>query len=72
METGKQSKMGRMNGKNEQEGIMIDDLDHIRLVDKRLKARLVRMVEQLSAAPMSSLPQACGAWRDVKAAYRFF
>lgn len=51
---------------------MIDDLDYIRLVDKRLKERLVRIVEQVSAAPMSSLPQACGAWHDVKAAYRFF
>lgn len=64
--------MEGMNRIDEQEGKMIDDLEYIQLVDKRLNDRLKRIVEQVSAAPMSSLPQACGAWHDVKAAYRFF
>jgi hypothetical protein len=51
---------------------MIDDLDYIDLPDKRLSTRLGRLVEQLSAAPESSIPVACGAWPDTKAAYRFF
>ena len=51
---------------------MIDDLDYIELADKRLKARLSQIVGQLRAAPTSSIPQACGAWHETKAAYRFF
>jgi hypothetical protein len=51
---------------------MINDLDYIKLPDRRLNDRLSRLVEQLSAAPESSLPVACGAWHEVKAAYRFF
>jgi hypothetical protein len=51
---------------------MINDLDYIDLPDKRLVTRLGRIVEQLSAAPASSIPEACGAWHDTKAAYRFF
>jgi len=61
-----------MKGIKKQEGTMnIEDLDYIQLADKRLKKRLVRSGEQVSAAPMSSLPQACGAWHEVKGAYRF-
>lgn len=51
---------------------MIDDLEYIELPDKRLKDRLRRIVEQVSAAPEQSLPSACGAWHELKAAYRFF
>lgn len=51
---------------------MIDDVDYIDLPDQRLNERLSRIVEQLSAAPERSLPAACGAWHDTKAAYRFF
>jgi hypothetical protein len=51
---------------------MINDLDYIELPDSRLDARLSRLVEQLSAAPEGSIPAACGEWREVKAAYRFF
>lgn len=51
---------------------MIDDLAHIRLPDKRLKARLGRIVDQVSAAPTNSLPQVCEGWHETKAAYRFF
>ena len=51
---------------------MIDDVDYIKLPDKRLRDRLEQIVEQLSAAPERSIPGACGGWRESKAAYRFF
>ncbi len=51
---------------------MIDDVDYIDLADARLQARLSRLVEELSAAPERSIPAACGAWHETKAAYRFF
>lgn len=41
------------------------------LPDTRLYARLERLVEQLSQAPSSSIPQACGSVHEAKAAYRF-
>jgi hypothetical protein len=41
------------------------------LPDARLDARLERLVEQLSAAPDKSIPQACGSVHESKAAYRF-
>jgi hypothetical protein len=51
---------------------MINDLDYIHLPDKRLDGRLRRIVDQLSAAPERSIPNAGGGWHDTKAAYRFF
>jgi len=51
---------------------MINDLDYIELPDSRLDDRLSRLVDQLSAAPERSIPMACGAWHETKAAYRFF
>lgn len=41
------------------------------LPDRRLAARLERLVEQLSGALDKSIPQACGSVHEVKAAYRF-
>jgi hypothetical protein len=51
---------------------MQDDLDYIELPDQRLKERLGRIVEELSAGPERSIPAACKTWYDTKAAYRFF
>jgi hypothetical protein len=51
---------------------MIDDLEYIELPDRRLQERLGRIVEKMSAAPGQSIPEACGAWHETKAAYRFF
>lgn len=51
---------------------MIDDVTYMDLPDARLNERLSRLVEQLSAAPERSIPAACGAWHETKAAYRFF
>ncbi len=42
------------------------------LPDPRLKRRLARVLEQLSAKPTQSIPAASGSWADTKAAYRFF
>ena len=44
----------------------------MKLGDKRLKARLVRLARSLANAPDMSLPQALPQWRNLKAAYRFF
>jgi hypothetical protein len=41
------------------------------LPDARLYARLERLVSQLSQAPTSGIPQACGSVQESKAAYRF-
>ncbi len=41
------------------------------LPDERLKRRLEVLVEQLSASPTKSIPEACGSVHDSKAAYRF-
>lgn len=41
------------------------------LGDARLNKRLVTLLEQLTAQPTQSLPQACGTWAATKAAYRF-
>lgn len=40
--------------------------------DARLNKRLCVLLEQMSANPTATIPQACGAWKNVKAAYRFF
>lgn len=43
----------------------------VRLGDRRLDQRLKHLAAALAAAPQESLPKACGAWKDGKAAYRF-
>jgi hypothetical protein len=43
-----------------------------KFADKRLKKRLIKIVEQFAAAPAASIPQACGNWAGSKASYRFF
>lgn len=40
--------------------------------DARLTKRLIRMVEDFSAHPTASVPQACGSWAATKAAYNFW
>lgn len=39
--------------------------------DVRLDKRLLVLLDQLAAQPTASLPQACGDWKNTKAAYRF-
>lgn len=40
------------------------------LGDKRLKARLVKLTEQLGVKPEASIPGAYGSWADTVGAYR--
>jgi hypothetical protein len=42
------------------------------LGDKRLNIRLLKLAQQLSNQPLSSINQACEDWAATKAAYRFF
>jgi hypothetical protein len=45
---------------------------YVHLGDARLNKRLVKMVEDLSSQPDSSVPQACGDWASTKGAYEFW
>ena len=38
----------------------------------RLNKRAISLIEDFSAKPTASIPQACGDWTDTQAAYRFF
>lgn len=40
--------------------------------DARLSQRLILLTEALAEHPESSIPEACGKWKETKAAYRFF
>jgi hypothetical protein len=42
-----------------------------RLKDQRLKPRLERILERLSAKPTASIPAACHGWGETQATYRF-
>lgn len=48
------------------------ETDRANLPDARLKRRLTRVLERLSAQPTESIPAASGTWADTKAAYRLF
>jgi hypothetical protein len=48
------------------------ELRHADLGDQRLNKRLVKLVDDLLAAPEASVPQASGDWAATKAAYRFW
>lgn len=42
----------------------------LELGDARRTQRLIKLVDDLSARPTGSIPQACGGWAETKAAYR--
>src|ERR1700744_3775979 len=48
------------------------ELAGVDLGDKRLGRRAQIIMTQFSQQPSASIPQACGQWGDIKAAYRFF
>jgi hypothetical protein len=48
------------------------ELAGVELGDKRLGRRAQILMTQFSQQPTASIPQACGQWGDIKAAYRFF
>ena len=49
-----------------------EEFAEVRLGDKRLDARLVKLCDRFSDAPESPINQACADWAETKAAYRFF
>ena len=48
------------------------ELAGLELGDERLHSRLGRLLDLLERRPASSLPEACGSWRELIGAYRFF
>ena len=48
------------------------EFETLDLGDTRLNKRALNLIENLSAKPTASIPQACGDWGDTQAAYRFF
>lgn len=49
-----------------------EELGAVSLGDRRLDRRAQIIMTQFSQQPTASIPQACGQWADIKAAYRFF
>src|SRR5579863_7294372 len=50
----------------------IDEMKSADLQDKRLNARLIRILSALGERPTASIPAACGGLDEMIAAYRFF
>jgi len=50
----------------------IDEMKTADLKDKRLNARLTKILSALGERPTASIPAACGGWEEMVAAYRFF
>jgi hypothetical protein len=48
------------------------EFEGIKLGDKRLNGRAIKLLGQLSAQPQAFINQACEDWAATKAAYRFF
>jgi len=48
------------------------EFERLDLGDTRLNKRAISLIEDFSAKPTASIPQACGDWTDTQAAYRFF
>ncbi|WP_366934042.1 transposase [Nostoc sp. NMS9] len=48
------------------------ELETMELGDKRRTKRLIKIVENLSAKPEASIPQASGTWAQTKATYDFW
>lgn len=51
---------------------VIQEFSGSKLPDKRLLERAQLIMTQFGRQPTASIPQACGRWSDIKAAYRFF
>ncbi len=49
-----------------------EEFAEVKLGDKRLDARLIKLCDRFSDAPESPINQACVDWAETKAAYRFF
>lgn len=69
--------MSTFNGRNSMNSKIksswaMEEFAEIKLGDKRLDARLIKLCERFSDAPESPINQACVDWAETKAAYRFF
>ena len=53
-------------------GWAADEFKEIKLGDKRLDKRMIKLCDTLSESPESPINQACEDWGETKAAYRFF
>jgi Transposase DNA-binding len=51
---------------------IVDEMKTASLPDKRLNARLKKILDQLGSRPTGSIPSACGGRAEITAAYRFF
>jgi hypothetical protein len=49
-----------------------EEFAEVKLGDKRLDTRLIKLCDRFSDAPESPINQACVDWAETKAAYRFF
>lgn len=49
-----------------------EELKYAQINDSRLNKRLIKMVEDFTAKPEASVPQACETWAATKAAYNFW
>ncbi len=49
-----------------------EEIQRVKLGDKRLEARLSKILEIFTENPTQSIPEACGSAAATKAAYRFF
>lgn len=52
--------------------IWTEEFSEVKLGDKRLDDRLIKLCERFSDSPESPINQACVDWSETKAAYRFF
>jgi hypothetical protein len=53
------------------QGWAAEELKTVQLGDRRLKDRLIQLVERFAENPARSIPAACQNWAETKAAYRF-
>lgn len=51
---------------------VMDEMQTVKLQDKRLEARLRSVLSQLAGRPTASIPAACGGHAEMTAAYRLF
>jgi hypothetical protein len=51
---------------------ILEELDTVSLGDRRLEARLAKVLDRLASRPTVSIPAACRGWAETQAAYRFF
>ena len=49
-----------------------EEMRYVDLGDKRLNRRLIKMLEDFSCNPESSVPKACKTWAATRASYEFW